>query len=199
MVTQRQEARQELEDRYEIRLAGEGGQGMILAGVILAEAAAVHDGLNAVQTQSYGPEARGGSSRSEVIIARGEIDYPKVMAADFLLCMSQEAADRFHAQVRDEGCLVVDSTNVSRLPSHRAIAIPITEIAEEVTGRRIVASMVALGVLVGLTKIVSREALEKALVERVPRGTEKLNLEALAAGISAVESLNKAGDYPACA
>ena len=101
MESQRQEARRELEDRYEVRLAGEGGQGMILAGVILAEAAAVHDGLNAVQTQSYGPEARGGASRSEVIIARGDIDYPKVMSADFLLCMSQEACDKFYTQVKD--------------------------------------------------------------------------------------------------
>jgi len=74
MDTQRQEARRDLEDRYEVRMAGEGGQGMILAGVILAEAAAIHDGLNAVQTQSYGPEARGGASRSEVVIARGEIE-----------------------------------------------------------------------------------------------------------------------------
>ena len=74
----RQIARRELEDRYEVRLAGEGGQGMILAGIILAEAAAVYDGLNAVQTQSYGPEARGGASRTEVDIAQGEIEYPKV-------------------------------------------------------------------------------------------------------------------------
>src|SRR5512136_1101622 len=113
METLRQEARRELEDRYEVRLAGEGGQGMILAGVILAEAAAVHDGLNAVQTQSYGPEARGGASRSEVIIARGEIDYPKVTAADLLLCMSQEACDKFYPEVKDEGCIVVDSDSVS--------------------------------------------------------------------------------------
>ncbi len=112
MDQQRQEARRELEDRFEVRLAGEGGQGMILAGVILAEAAAVYDGLNAVQTQSYGPEARGGASRSEVIIARGEIDYPKVMAADLLLCMSQEACDKFYTQVKDDGCIIVDSTHV---------------------------------------------------------------------------------------
>ena len=83
MDVQRQAARRGLEDRYEVRLAGAGGQGMILAGVILAEAAAIYDGLNAVQSQSYGPEARGGASRSEVIIARGEIDYPRVMTPIF--------------------------------------------------------------------------------------------------------------------
>ena len=125
---------------------------MILAGVILAEAAAVYDGLNAVQTQSYGPEARGGASRSEVIIARGEIDYPKVMQADVLLCMSQEDCDTFYDRVKEEGCIIVDSTHVSRLPSQRAIALPITKIARDATGRGITASIVALGVLTGLTR-----------------------------------------------
>jgi 2-oxoglutarate ferredoxin oxidoreductase subunit gamma len=186
---QRREARRELEDRYEVRLAGEGGQGMILAGVILAEAAAVYDGLNAIQTQSYGPEARGGASRSEVIIARGEIDYPKVMEADCLLCMSQEACDKFYAQVKEDGCIIVDSTSVSRMPSHRAVAVPISQIAEEATGRRITASMVALGLASGLTGVVTRQALEKAIGERVPVGTEELNLKALAAGFAEAERL----------
>lgn len=189
MDTLRREARRGLEDRYEIRLAGEGGQGMILAGVILAEAAAVHDGLNAVQTQSYGPEARGGASRSEVVLARGEIDYPKVMAADFLLCMSQEACDKFYPYVKDNGCIVVDSSNVSRVPSHRAIAVPISQIAEETTGRRITASMVALGLVCGLTDVVTPQALEKAVADRVPAGTEEMNLKALAAGLAEAERL----------
>ena len=193
MESQRQEAKRELEDRYEIRLAGEGGQGMILAGVILAEAAAIHDGLNAVQTQSYGPEARGGASRSEVIIARGEIDYPEVMAADLLLCMSQEACDRFYSEVKEDGTIVVDATNVRRVPSHRVIAVPISRIAEQVTGRRIAASMVALGLVSGLTAIVTREALEKAISERVPAGTEELNLKALAAGCEEADRLRQAG------
>ena len=194
MPRQGQEARRELEDRYEIRLAGEGGQGMILAGVILAEAAALHDGLNAVQTQSYGPEARGGTSRSEVIIARGEIDYPKVMSANLLLCMSQEACDKFGADVKDEGLIVVDSTSVSRLPSHRAVAVPISQIAQEATSRRITASIVALGLVGGLTAIVSRPALEQAVAGRVPRGTEEMNLKALAAGYAAAERVRNGVD-----
>lgn len=198
MDRQRQEARRELEDRYEVRLAGAGGQGMILAGVILAEAAAVHDGLNAVQTQSYGPEARGGASRSEVILARGEVDYPKVMSADLLLCMSQEACDKFYTGVKEDGCVVVDSSNVSRLPSHRAIAVPISELAEEVTGRRITASIVALGLLAGLTKIVSPQALEAAIRERAPAGTEEINLKALAAGLAAADRLREEGDDLSC-
>lgn len=198
METQRQEARRDLEDRYEVRLAGEGGQGMILAGVILAEAAAVYDGLNAVQTQSYGPEARGGASRSEVIVARGEIDYPKVIAADLLLCMSQEACDVFYPQVKDEGCIIVDSNKVSRLPSHRAIAVPISQIAEEVTGRQITGSIVALGLVAGLTGLVSRDAMEKAVGERVPAGTEEMNLRALAAGFEEADRLRLEGSGQPC-
>ena len=185
----RKEARRELEDRYEVRLAGEGGQGMILAGVILAEAAAVYDGLNVVQTQSYGPEARGGASRSEVILAKGEIDYPKIMTADLLLCMSQEACDKFYEQVKEEGLIVVDSNNVSRIPSRRAVAVPITEIAHKSTGRAITSSIVALGLIIGLTGVVSRHALEQAVRNRVPAGTEELNLKALAAGFSEAERL----------
>ena len=83
--------------RVEVRLAGEGGQGMILAGIILAEAAAIYDGKNVVQTQSYGPEARGGASKAEVIIAEGEIDFPEVLSADVLMAMSQEACDKYAA------------------------------------------------------------------------------------------------------
>jgi 2-oxoglutarate ferredoxin oxidoreductase subunit gamma len=193
METERRAARSKLVDRFEVRLAGEGGQGMILAGVILAEAAVVHEGLNAVQTQSYGPEARGGASRSEVIIARGEIDYPKVMIPDLLLCMSQEACDKFYSQVKDDGWIIVDSTNVSRVPSHRAISVPISEIAEKTTGRRITASMVALGLVSGLSGLVTRESLTNAMTERVPAGTEEMNMKALAAGFDEAARLRGRG------
>ena len=193
MGKERRATRHKPVDRYEVRLAGEGGQGMILAGVILAEAAVVHDGLNAVQTQSYGPEARGGASRSEVIIARGEIDYPKVMVPDLLLCMSQEACDKFYSQVKDDGWIIVDSTNVSRVPSHRAISVPLSEIAEEITGRRITASMVALGLVSGLSGLVTRESLAKAMTERVPAGTEEINSKALAAGFDEAARLRDRG------
>lgn len=198
MGTERQAARSRLGDRFEVRLAGEGGQGMILAGVILAEAAVVYDGLNAVQTQSYGPEARGGASRSEVIIAKGEIHYPKVMIPDLLLCMSQEACDKFYSAVKDDSCILVDSSNVSRVPSHRAIAVPISDIAERSTGRRITASMVALGLLCGLSDLVTREALIKAMAERVPTGTEEVNEKALAAGFEEAARLRESGFELSC-
>jgi 2-oxoglutarate ferredoxin oxidoreductase subunit gamma len=199
MVPERRVARSGLGDRYEIRLAGEGGQGMILAGVILAEAAVTYDGLYAVQTQSYGPEARGGASRSEVILARGEIDYPKVLIPDLLLCMSQEACDMFYARVKDDSCIIVDSSNVSRVPTHRAVAVPISEIAEKATGRRITASMVALGLLSGLSGLVSREALMKAMAERVPVGTEEMNAKALDAGFDEAARLRESGVEFSCA
>jgi 2-oxoglutarate ferredoxin oxidoreductase subunit gamma len=173
-----------MKGRTEIRLAGEGGQGLILAGVILAEAAAVHDHLNATQTQSYGPEARGGASKSEVVISEAEIDYPKVIEADILLAMSQEACDKYVGGLKKEGILITDSAHVRRLPLGRpAIQAPITQLAEDTTGRRITANVVALGVLVGITEVVSRAAIEAAVRARAPQGTEEVNMQALAAGM----------------
>ena len=101
--------------RTEIRLAGEGGQGMILAGIILAEAASIYDGKMAVQTQSYGPEARGGASKSEVVIAAGEIDHPEVLSADVVVTLSQEAYDKYAASVKPGGLLIVDDEKVSHI------------------------------------------------------------------------------------
>jgi 2-oxoglutarate ferredoxin oxidoreductase subunit gamma len=175
--------------RYEIRLAGEGGQGLILAGVILAEAAAVGDGKSVAQTQSYGPEARGGASKAEVVISSEEIDYPKVVEADLLLAMSQEACDKYCHDLREDGLLIVDSILVDRVPDASAYRVPITKIAEEATGRRVGANVVALGLIVGLSGIVSREAIEAALARRVPKGTQELNLKALNAGLEAAEEL----------
>ena len=175
--------------QYEIRLAGAGGQGMILAGLILAEAAAIYDGKNASQSQSYGAEARGGASKSEVIISDSQIIYPKVTTADLLLCMSQEACDRYSRELKEDGALIVDSVNVERVPSDRAYRVPITKIAEEATGRRITANMVALGLVVGLTGIVSQRAIEATVSARAPKGTEEMNLKALAAGLEKAEEL----------
>jgi len=172
----------------EIRLAGTGGQGAILAGILLAEAAILDD-KNVVQTQSYGPEARGGASRAEVVISDGEIHYPKVTEADITLCMGQEACDRYGRQMRKDGLLILDSDHVTRAPTTRAVRVPLTSTALEVAGREIVANVVGLGVLVGLTGIVSREALEAAVRGRAPRGTEEMNLKALAAGYDAAEHI----------
>ena len=175
-------------DRTEIRLAGEGGQGMILAGIILAEAASIHGGKNAVQTQSYGPEARGGASKSEVVISSGEVDHPEVIEADVLVALSQEAYKKFSRDVKPDGLLIVDADKVEGA-SEKAIQIPITKMAFETTGRQITANTVALGVLVGLTGIVSREEIEKAVTARAPRGTEEMNRKALEAGFAAAEQV----------
>jgi 2-oxoglutarate ferredoxin oxidoreductase subunit gamma len=178
-------------DRTEVRLAGEGGQGMILAGIILAEAAAIYDGKNAVQTQSYGPEARGGASKSEVVISSGEIDHPEVLAADVVVTLSQEAFKKFAATVKPGGLLIVDEEKVNSASAPEAIRLPINRLAFETTGRHITANTVALGVLVGLTGIVSRGAIEKAVAGRAPRGTEEMNRKALDAGFAAAEKVTR--------
>lgn len=170
--------------RYELRLSGEGGQGLILAGVILAEAAAIYDSKNAVQTQSYGPESRGGASKSEVIISDEEIDYPKATAIDFLLSLTQESCDKYHKELKDGGIMVVDSDYVFEVPDKNVdvYKIPMIGIAQQNVGKKIVANIVALGVIVELTGIVSKEAIRKAVMARVPKGTEELNMKALEAG-----------------
>jgi 2-oxoglutarate ferredoxin oxidoreductase subunit gamma len=178
--------------RTEIRLAGEGGQGMILAGIILAEAASIYDKKMAVQTQSYGPEARGGASKSEVVIAAGEIDHPEVLSADVVVTLSQEAYDKYAASVKPSGLLIVDDEKVSRIAIANAIRIPISRLAFETTGKSITANTVALGVLVGLTGVVSREAIEKAVTARAPHGTEEMNRQALEAGFREAEKVGKA-------
>jgi 2-oxoglutarate ferredoxin oxidoreductase subunit gamma len=174
-------------ERFEIRLAGEGGQGMILAGIILAEAAAIHDNLYAVQTQSYGPEARGGASKSEVIICSQEIDFPEVINADALVALSQEACDKYSANLKKNALLIVDEDKVGRIPVTNAVKVPITRLAQESTGKTITANVVALGVLVGITGVVSREAIEKAVTARAPKGTEDMNRKALQIGFAVAD------------
>jgi 2-oxoglutarate ferredoxin oxidoreductase subunit gamma len=176
-----------MDKRTEIRLAGEGGQGMILAGIILAEAAAIYDGKQATQTQSYGPEARGGASRSEVVISDGQIDHPEVLSADVVVALSQEAYKKFAKTVHAGGLLIVDAERVETAADFAGIKIPIVRLAQETTGKAITANTVALGVLVGLTGVVSRQAIEKAVTARAPKGTEEMNRKALEAGFAAAE------------
>ncbi len=181
-----------MERRHEIRFAGMGGQGVVLAGIILADAA-IRDGKNAVQSQTYGPEARGGASRSEIVISQGEIHYPKVIQPHVTLCMSQVACDRYSDQMGREGLLILDADHVTRAPTTRAVRVPMTSLAREMTGREITANIVGLGVLAGLTKIVSRQALEEAVQARVPAGTAETNLAALAAGYEAAKKRDRMG------
>jgi len=174
--------------RYEIRLSGEGGQGIVLAGVILAEAAAIYDGKNATQTQVYGPESRGGASKAEVIISDEEIDYPKAMSVDLLLALTQAAADKYGREVRPSGIVILDSSKVVTPPcgSFAVHLLPIIETAKEAVGKAMVANIVSLGAIVGLSKVVSRQSIERAILARVPKGTEELNRRALEAGFALV-------------
>ena len=176
--------------RYEVRLSGEGGQGIVLAGVILAEAAAIYDGKNATQTQVYGPESRGGASKAEVIISDEEIDYPKALSVDLLLALTQAAADRYGHEVRPSGIVIPDSSKVVTPPrgSFAAHLLPIIETAKEAVGKTMVANIVSLGAIVGLSKVVSRQSIEQAILARVPKGTEDLNRRALEAGFALVGS-----------
>jgi 2-oxoglutarate ferredoxin oxidoreductase subunit gamma len=177
--------------RYEIRLSGSGGQGLILMGIILAEAIGIYGGKFVAQTQSYGPEARGGSSKSEVIVSDEEIDYPKATQPDLLLAMNQRSCDEFCLDLKPEGILIVDSTFVIQLPTSKAFQIPFTRIAREKFKREVVANIIALGALTQLSPVVSSEAVESAVLARVPKGTEKLNQDALRAGIHAAKKAKK--------
>ena len=179
--------------RYEIRLSGSGGQGLILMGIILAEAIGIYEERYVAQTQSYGPEARGGSSKSEVIVSDEEIDYPKALKLDLLLAMNQKSCDEFYLDLKPDGILVVDSTFVTQIPAQKAFRIPFTRIAREKFNREVVANIVALGALTQLTPLVSQKAIETAVLARVPRGTEQLNRDALRAGIVAARRAKKEG------
>jgi len=166
---------------------------MLLAGQILATAAVIYENKYATQIQNYGPEARGGSSVSELVISEREIDYPQILKADCLLCMSQESCDKYFYDLKREGLLIVDTDHVKRLPTSRAIALPLTSLAREATGREFTASILGIGLIAGLSGVLSREAVEKALADRVPPGTLELNLKALATGYKEAERI-KAGN-----
>jgi 2-oxoglutarate ferredoxin oxidoreductase subunit gamma len=174
-------------ERYEIRLSGSGGQGLIVAGIILAESAGIYDGKFVCQTQSYGPEARGGASKAEVVISEEAIDYPKAIKPDLLLAMNQKACDVYFFDLKPTGLLIVDSTHVKQVPTSRAVEIPFTQIAREQLKNEMVSNVIALGALAALTGVVSLKSLEAAVLARVPAGTEELNKKALEAGIEAAK------------
>ncbi len=178
-------------DRYDIRLSGSGGQGLILAGKIIAEAATIYDGRNAVQTQSYGPEARGGASKAEVVIKDGEIDYPKAMDLDLLLSLTQESCTKFSSDLKDDGILIVDSEMVKDQPkgSFKLYAAPITSIAAKKVGKVVVTNIVALGILTRIAGVVTEESMRKAILARVPKGTEEINMKAFDEGWKTAEEL----------
>ncbi|MDD5015998.1 MAG: 2-oxoacid:acceptor oxidoreductase family protein [Atribacterota bacterium] len=173
-----------MKGRIEMCLSGSGGQGLILAGIILAEAAGIYDGKEAAQTQSYGPEARGGASRSEVVISNDVIDYPKVISADILLALTQTACNKYVKNLNKDGILVADSTLVTEVPtiSNKIYLFPIAETAQKIFGTKLVTNIISLGIIVGLTEVVSQEAIQKAVCSRVPVKAREVNENALLLG-----------------
>jgi 2-oxoglutarate ferredoxin oxidoreductase subunit gamma len=172
---------------YEIRLSGSGGQGMMLAGSFLAEAAGIYDDKFIVQTRSYGPESRGGASRSEVIVSSEPIVYPEVTEPDLVLAMTQEASNKYHGDIKPGGVMIIDPDFVKDKPAIalKLYEIPLTRIAREETGKEITANVVALGALAAVVDWVSKDAIKKVILSRAPRGTEALNEKAFEAGYRA--------------
>ena len=182
--------------RREVILSGTGGQGLILAGAILAEAAGVFEGKEVVQTQSYGIQARGGASQSTVIISDRPIKFPEVLTPDVLLCLSQEAYDRYTPRLREGSLLIVDQDLVDTggiRADIEVVALPFTAEAEKI-GRRIAANVIALGALAVVTGLVKPESLAKAISSRLPERNVATALDALNIGVrlpGAVEALAK--------
>ena len=184
--------------RDEIVIGGLGGQGIVLAGYIMGKAAALFDQKNATHTQDYGPEARGGSCRTQVVISDRNISYPYIDNPSVLAVMSQGAYNTYSSTMRPDTLLLIDEDLVKPKKSKntRLFAIPATRIAQEL-GRTAVANIVMLGFITAVTRVVSVEAMKKAVLESVPRGTEELNTKAFdrgyAYGLEKVETSEGTG------
>ena len=169
--------------RMEIRLAGTGGQGVILASIILAEAS-VNAGKFACQSQSYGPKARGGACKAEAIISDVKISYPEITSPTFVMALTQSAADKYVRKLREDAIVVLDSRVVpsEEMLKYKLYRLPILDTAEHKVGRLVTANIVAVGAVNRILNICSFETLTKTVLGRVPKGTEEINLKALNAG-----------------
>lgn len=178
--------------RYEIRISGAGGQGVVLAGVILAEAAGRwQQGLKVVQTVSYGPQVRGGLSSAELVISDEEIDYPKPLALDLLAPFTQEAANEGVNHLKPHGMIIQDPDLVPRVSHGWVAQVPLTSLSLETTGRKQMTNIVTLGLIAGLSPVLDPEALNQALKERAPGGMVDSFLKAAAAGMEAAEQVKE--------
>lgn len=168
--------------RTEIRISGFGGQGVGLAGNILGKALAIYDGKEAVMTQAYGPEARGGASSANVVTSERAIDYPFVQHPDILVALSQAAYTKFRPEANEDATIIIDDGLVTPSEADQVISIPSTQLAEEKFGQRIVTNILMLGFFTAVTRIVSRSAMEKAIKSSVKEKFVELNLKAFAIG-----------------
>ncbi|MGD8366725.1 MAG: 2-oxoacid:acceptor oxidoreductase family protein [Desulfobacterales bacterium] len=173
-------------ERVRLVFSGSGGQGVITAAIILAEAAVLFEGLEATQSQSYGPEARGGATRSDVIIADSLIRYPKVIQPNVLVCLTQEAYNKFCSIIRPGGMLLTDSRFVKteRKVDARQFELPIHRLVMEEIGKPIVFNICMLGTLIGLTELVRPESIMKVLESRIPSHFLDMNQRALEVGLA---------------
>lgn len=170
--------------KHEIKIGGFGGQGVIMAGYIVGKAASIYDGKNATLTQSYGPESRGGACAASVVIDDATIDFPQVIDPDVVVVMSQEAYGTYARERPKHSVLLIDEDLVelkNESPDAKILAVPATRYAEEL-GRKIVANMVMIGFIVSTTGLISADAAKQAITTTVPKGTEKLNLNAFERG-----------------
>lgn len=171
--------------RVEIRCSGSGGQGILLAAAIIAEAAAAL-GRHVVQTQSYGPEARGGASKAEVIVSGEPIDYPEVRQADVSLVLSQAAYVKYAADTRPGGLLVYDSGLVEVDPDDLTLVrcgLPFTQVASDELGKKVVTNIVAVGALARISEVLPLDAVRDAVLSRVPARFKELNAQAFDLGL----------------
>lgn len=177
---------------YEMRFGGSGGQGMMLMGDVMAQAAGIQEGKEVVLLKSYGPEARGGACRSELITDVDAVDYPALTTPDFVLAMSQLACDSYTADMDQEnGVLLVDSGLVTRVPEtvKHVYSIPLTEIAKKETGKVITANVVALGAISVLSKGAGEDSVKSAVLNRFPEKLHAVNIKAFDAGAAAARAL----------
>ena len=172
-------------DKGRLVFSGSGGQGVITAAIILAEAAVLHEGLVAVQSQSYGPEARGGATRSDVIISDEPIHYPNVLQPNVLVCLTQEAYNKYSSIIRPGGLLMTDTRYVAtqRSVDARHVELPLYKTVLEKLAQPIVLNICMLGALLGLTKLVKPESILKVLETRIPPAFLDVNRQALELGM----------------
>jgi 2-oxoglutarate ferredoxin oxidoreductase subunit gamma len=172
-------------DRYRLVFTGSGGQGVITAAIILAEAAVVYDKLNAVQSQSYGAAARGGATRSDVIISNESIDFPKVIQPNALICLTQEAYNKFQGIIRPGGLLISDPhfVETSRKVDAKQLEYPMYRTVMDKIAKPIVFNICMLGVVIQLTQLVRPESIMQTLEGRIPAGLLDMNRTALNLGM----------------
>ncbi len=168
----------------EIRFVGYGGQGIIRSGIIVVKAASIYDNKFATMNQSFGPEARGGACSSELVMSDTKVLYPYVEVADVLVAMSQPGYEKFESELGENGMLLIDEDLVKPGKPRgniRIFSIPATRFAEEL-GYKIMANVVMLGFFTAVTGLVSREGMEKAIEDSVPKGVVENNLKAFEKG-----------------